>query len=132
MTRVLLIISLLATVAACDTDTLAEPTEVGATVLEASTSDCIDEYFDCGQSCDRFDFGCRSDCTAELRVCLDGGAGGGSSSSACSASAFRDGVSLGANCRDGACTCTVNGSQVGSCSGDSCDLDSGCCAEFFR
>ncbi|MEL7371537.1 MAG: hypothetical protein AAFN74_21620 [Myxococcota bacterium] len=99
-----------------------------AEVVQSSLteSDCFDAFDDCQDNCSRFDFSCRRACIDELSDCLGGGG-----SSSCSRSSSVNGTTLKASCQDGDCTCEVNGNVVGTCSDDSCDLDSGCCAQFF-
>ena len=120
---------------ACGAEEVSEtPAAADVEALERSVDDCFDDYRACTRSCG-FDWTCRSACLDDLFVCFDssnpGDGGGDGGSSSCSSSRSSNGETLGADCDNGECTCTVNGVEVGTCDGDSCDLDTGCCADFF-
>ncbi|MEN0068107.1 MAG: hypothetical protein AAGA48_38640 [Myxococcota bacterium] len=125
--------ALLVAVVGCDNEAPTEREALNDDAHLFAFNDCADDYFDCIFDCG-FDFGCRSDCRDDFDACLDQTnppTSGGGGSSSCSSSRSVNGTTQSADCNSGQCTCEENGVQVGTCSGDSCNLDTGCCASVF-
>lgn len=109
--------------------------------------DCTDQFstlYQCAidkvatEGCD-LQQACATESMAVVE-CTSGGCGAGTCSSdgtTCSCEADCNGAATKVDCTDNGttidCTCTVDGAEVGTCTGTdlSCGIQDGCCAEFF-